>query len=297
MGIYDRDYYREESRGGFTGGSLSMVTILMLINAGVFLVNLLFFPAKPGEQAQLIKWFALEPDMFSRPWEAWQLVTYGFLHDPTSIWHILMNMFVLWLFGRDIETIYGRKEFLAFYLSTIVLAGVVWLAAQTVFFPGNTGPVVGASGGCMGVAVLFACHYPKRMLLFWGVIPIPAWLIIGFYVLKDFVGFAAQTQPGADAQQVAVEAHLGGAACGALFFKTRWHLGRLLGIFGGALAGNPFGRRPRLRVHRDEAEDHDLSAQVDAILAKISREGEQSLSVAERRILEDASRRYQRRNR
>src|ERR1051325_4825101 len=108
MGIYDREYYREEPRGGMFADR-AMVTNLVLINVGVYLAQMIFdqqAPARLDEQP-LVAALSLDPGFFHHPWQFWRLITYGFLHDTSNIAHILFNMFGLWFFGREVEGIYG----------------------------------------------------------------------------------------------------------------------------------------------------------------------------------------------
>ncbi|HEY2840561.1 MAG TPA: rhomboid family intramembrane serine protease, partial [Pirellulales bacterium] len=112
MGLYDREYYREERTGWRLGGDHSMVNILIAINVAVFLAELVFGGAEPWRPGGFVDHLCVHGDLFLKPWNAWQLLTAGFAHDPGNIFHILFNMFALWLFGRDVEAIYGRNEFL-----------------------------------------------------------------------------------------------------------------------------------------------------------------------------------------
>src|SRR5262249_41045216 len=98
MGIYDREYYRDEPRRPGIG-SWSAVTTLIVINVAVFIadmlspVNVIDRRNFAIEQIETGRWIdthlKLSADLFSHPWNAWQLVTYGFIHDPNSIMHIL----------------------------------------------------------------------------------------------------------------------------------------------------------------------------------------------------------------
>jgi hypothetical protein len=97
------------------------------------------------------------------------------------------------------------------------------------------------------------------------------------------------------ANGVANVAHLGGAAFGFVYFRSHINLGRLMPRKLSDISGSLFRLRPKLRIHDPADEVVDLNRQVDEILEKISREGEASLTKKERRTLEDASRRYQRR--
>lgn len=279
MGLYDRDYIRDDEQPGFfLGGQRSMVTTLILINVGVFIVDAL-------SEGWLVDHMALEGDLFRRPWNAWQLLTAGFLHDPQSLRHIGWNMFELWLFGRDVEAIYGRKEFLRLYLSLIVLSSLVWAISAAAMH--RSGPMLGASGAVVGVMILYVLHYPHRTFLLFFVVPVPAWLLGTMCIVQNVLGF------GTGMGEIAYEAHLAGAAFAYVYYATGWNLGRWLP---GGFSLRALKPRPKLRVHEPDREE-SLTDQVDRILEKITREGEQSLTAQERHILEDASRRYQQRRR
>lgn len=276
MGIQDRSYIREDEHGGWLGGR-SMVINLILLNVAIYVADLVF-------DHRLSDIFSLKSDLFERPWQFWQLLTYGFLHDPHDLRHILYNMFGLWFFGSDVEGVYGRAEFLRFYLSAIILSGLVWAIATAA--SGGAGVLIGASGGIMGVTVLFVMHFPRRLIYIWGVLPVPAWVLGAIYVVFDVLGAASNSG------NVAHVAHLAGAFYGFVYYRTRLNLGRLVPR---RLSATLFRLRPRLRIHDPQEEQRDLNKSVDDILEKISREGEASLTKQERRTLEEASRRYQRR--
>jgi membrane associated rhomboid family serine protease len=296
MGLYDRDYVREEPRGFFLGGNRSVVTNLILLNVGVFLVDVLFCAHDLEDRSvahYLSDWMEVSADVFHQPWMAWQLLTCGFAHDPTNIWHVAGNMFMLWLFGRDVETIYGRREFLTIYLTMIVVASLAWVVSQVVLFGGfATHYLLGASGAVAGIMILNVLHFPRRLFYFWGVFPVPAWLLATLYIGQDVMGYnnSLRTRSGG----VAFEAHLAGAAFAFLYYYTGWNFGRLMPR---RLSWSMLKRRPKLTLHQPPRREEDLGRQVDRILEKISREGEASLTQAERRTLEEASRHYQQRRR
>ena len=202
--------------------------------------------------------------------------------------HILLNMFGLWLFGTDLEGIYGRAEFVRIYLAAIVVAGLVWFGIEAA--NDAQAILIGASGGVMGLMILFVVHFPRRVFYVWGIFPLPAWALGILYVLMDISG---TIHP--DGAQVANVAHLAGVAFGLVYYQSGMNLGRLVPRRLSGLSGAAFRLRPKLRIHDPQDEARDLTAQVDEILAKISREGEASLTKTERRTLEEASRRYQRR--
>lgn len=276
MGIYDREYYRHDEPSGLLSGR-SMVVNLILANAGVFVANML-------TDGQLIEWLALSSRFFDQPWEVWRLVSYGFLHDPRDIMHIVLNMFGLYIFGREIEDRLGSLEFLRFYLVAIVVAGLVWLGAERV--SGRPGYLIGASGAVTGVILMNIFYAPNRRVYLFGVLPMPGWVFGTLFILGDAFGAANHST------SVAHSAHLAGAAFAAAYYYLHWNLGSLVP---GKLLKKL--RSPRLKVLRPEDDPRDLNLQVDDILEKISRKGEASLTAAERRTLEEASKRYQRRQR
>jgi membrane associated rhomboid family serine protease len=251
---------------------------------------------------------ALSADLFYKPWNFWQLFTSGFAHDSKDVWHIGLNMLALWFFGREVEVIYGKRLFLSLYLTLLVMSGVFWVAAENWLLHPATevalaqdrfASCVGASGAVFGIVVVFVLHYPTRQLLFFGLFPIPVALLAGLYLLQEYIHFKGAVAGGVS--HIAHAAHLAGAGFGALFYYTRFTLLSLVPDFLLRLGEGKrvFRRRPKLRVHDPELADDedDLSMQVDAILEKISREGQASLTRQERRILEDASRRYQQKRR
>ena len=286
MGIYDRDYARDESPGIRLGGDRMMVTNLVLINVGVYLLQLLTHGER-GNHGWITENLSLQSDLLSRPWQCFQLLTYGFLHDPRGLMHILFNMYGLWFFGRDMEWRYGRREFLSFYLSGVILAGLVWMMAH-IAFDASHAMMFGASGGVVAVLLLYCINYPKRTLLIWGLMPVPAWTIAVFVVFMDISG--AINRGGG----VAYTAHLAGAVYGFIYFSTGWSLGRLLPRRFSLKSLKP---RPKLRVHEPDEKEDKVSQQVDEILRKIQTHGQDSLTKKERQILEDASRRYQQKHR
>jgi membrane associated rhomboid family serine protease len=287
MGIYDRDYYREDS-GRSMLGDWSAVTILIVINAAVFFIDMF------SDNHWLVGNLSLRPDLLTHPWRAWQLLTYGFLHDPRNLEHIGFNMFFLWMFGKDVEQIYGRKEFLRIYIAFVIMTGLAWVILQRVFQPDDPIGCIGASGAIMAIMAIYICHFPHRQFLLFFVIPAAAWVIGIFYVGLDFYGALSNTS------HVAHTAHLAGVAFGALYYKTGWSFAsivprKLPASWSAALRR----RRAKLHVPRDEPDDDenpyrppvDMKRRVDELLEKISREGEASLTNEERRELEEASRR------
>ena len=290
MGIYDREYYRSEEPGYHVSiASWSWTTKIVVINALVYVVQL---ATEPRGELSLYSsgWFTdtfkLHADWWTHPWMVFQLLTSGFLHSPDSRTHILFNMLLFWFLGRELEARYGAKEFIAFYLASIVAGSLAWSASK--YFWGNPqAAAYGASGGCAAVLVLFAFNFPRRELLLWFIIPVPAWLVALVFIGLDIHG--AVTHP----DHIGYEAHLGGALFAFAYFQFHLRLSRFLP---GSFALPSFKRRPKLRVHRPEPQDEGgLDSHVDDILRKIQESGMESLTRKERQILEKAGQEYKRR--
>ena len=148
--------------------------------------------------------------------------------------------------------------------------------------------MMGASGAVVGVLILFVFHFPKQTILFMFVLPMPAWLFGMLLVAGDLYG--AINRP--EGSNVAYTVHLTGAAFAFLYHRFGWRLSGLVGL---RFSWPRLRRRPKLRLHDPQRREADLSAEVDRILEKVHRSGEASLTRKERRVLENASREYQRR--
>jgi membrane associated rhomboid family serine protease len=293
MGIYDREYYRRDGPSflGSLANTGQVCKWLILINVGVFVLQLIL--QDPFTDALL-----LEPDAVLGG-QVWRLLTYAFLHEPHSLWHILFNMLFLWWFGTRIEDRYGHSEFLTFYLVSAVLGGLLYEAAAVVHWI-EPAPCLGASGAVTAVLVLYAFHYPRDIIYIWFILPVPIWLLVGFQVVSDAYLFANRAHTG-----TAVAVHIGGAAFAFLYQKFDL---RLLSLVPDFRAWRRQRGRPQLRLYREEETpqpvsvaappgdvDEHLEAKLDAVLEKVARHGQSSLTEGERQILLRASEVYKRR--
>lgn len=207
------------------------------------------------------KFLGLNPPMIKRGM-VWQFVTYIFTHG--SFLHILFNMFVLYMFGVQIESKWGTKEFLTYYLFTGVFAGL------TSFFlmPYLT---VGASGAIYGLLLAFGMTWPERMIYLWFFIPIKAKFLV---VLIGGIEFVMAVFAGDSG--IAHVAHLGGLVAGLIYIllrnkiqKQRHYREKILD----------------LENYLNNKEEHKA---VDEILDKIIKYGMGSLSSNEKKRLIDA---------
>ncbi len=315
MGLGDRDYYRP---GGFGGFSFlpPVIKKLLIINGIVFFIQILAqsmrFGGIPGE-LYLNKFFALVPlsgidysmgngDTFSMIFLPWQLITYQFMHG--GFWHIAMNMFILWMFGMEIENYWGSKKFLIFYLLAGVVGGLLHLVASP--FVSGGAPTIGASGAVYGVMVAFAMFFPDRYIYIYFLLPVKAKYLVVILMVFEFMSVESM-------DLVAHLVHIGGAASAVIFIlldrKYHFNFDRL---FSGAAksssssSGSDFNfkqtfRRPfKKEGGVEEAKFYEINSQsksdeaidqgeIDRILDKISQSGYQNLTEKEKRILFEAS--------
>jgi len=138
----------------------------------------------------------------------WTLLTSCFSHRDAT--HLLVNMLVLWVFGRDILGIIGPAQFIRLYIVGGILASIGHVAISMMTL--DPSPALGASGSVMAIAVIFASLFPRRTLLLNFFIPVPAALAVAGYIALDVFG-AFQGSTG-----IAHGAHLGGAAYGGWFW-------------------------------------------------------------------------------
>jgi membrane associated rhomboid family serine protease len=305
MGLYDRDYGRDErTPWDRVENPRSMVITLIVINAVVFLVNILFYKQQTdplnGDVVRsyyINEWLAVYGSTVAKPWMWWQFLTYGFVHDTNSIFHLLFNMFGLFVFGRDVEHRMGRSEFLRFYLVAIVAGGIVGAVTNAAYgsylgLPQAAwGATIGASGAVIATAVLFACYFPNREILLMLVFPVKAWVLAVGFVFFDLLG-AIRVAMGADSS-TAFTVHLAGACFAIGYYFLHWNL-RWLNI--GAIGELPArmrqrSRRMKLKLHDPDKKVEREAEEADRILAKIHLSGESSLTSSERKTLERYSRR------
>ncbi len=296
MGIQDRDYYREGpsflDRVGQQGATVWIVAITCGVFFGQMFSGLMKSP--------LVQIGAYDPDRILAG-EVWRLLTAVFLHG--GLWHLFFNMLVLYWAGQRVEEMRGGREFALFYLISGVFANLLYLAVYVAgLCPATT--AVGASGAVTAILVVFACYFPHRLLLFF-VIPVPAWGLVVLFVGLDVIGAFG----GGDAN-VAYIVHIGGALFGLVYYQSGWQFSRLF-------ARPPRVRaRPKLRIAAPPPEeqtpepvgapveaplkpaaaaDEQLEAKLDAVLEKVSKHGQESLTADEREILFRASELYKKR--
>lgn len=299
MGIHNREYYRDdEPRGpmqpssGFRQDGWAVKWIIGVCVATYFLQSATGQVVNGQLQRGVTDLFSLHLAGL-RDLQLWRIFTYGICHGYVG--HLFFNMFGIFVFGRMLESGYGSKETLAFFASSVAISGLVQLAVSP------QAPVIGASGGAYALMALAAMNFPRTpmQLLF---IPIPIelrWMAIGF-------GVYGLVQGG----NIAHAAHLGGAAVGVLYFlsgirllpggrnqfssqsQSRFSIASLISKLVPKRKPNP-KRAPEVKLYEPPAEQ--LERDVDRLLDKINREGQDSLTKEEKEILVKASESYRNR--
>jgi membrane associated rhomboid family serine protease len=301
MGIYDREYYRGETRGsGWFSGLAPACKTIILINVVVFVLQMM------SRGGRLDYWLAASGEGIFEQGRVWQLLTATFLHSQQYPLHLVFNMLFLWMVGREMESMYGSRDFVAMYLGAAIFSTFCWAAADYAQHGGRGVPMIGASGAVLAVVVLYTLYYPRREVLLFFVLPVEMWLLLVVYLFIQAWRFLQ----GGDTSE-AVASHLSGAAFGYLYktFDLRW-----------SRLSWKRARRPRLRVVSPEPREKSVSRpagptwspepatankpsttavlpeeqldeRLDEVLAKIAREGRSGLTEDENRILQEASQR------
>ncbi len=241
-------------------------------------------------------WFALDAHKVANG-QIWRLLTAGFCHDRNSIWHLLINMVFLWVFGRRLEDRYGREEFGLFYVASLIFSSLVFVGMA--LYAGSHTPAMGASGAIWGIVALYALLYPYESVYVYF-FPVQIRILAGIYFLADLhpLLLTLSGEPRFD-EGVAHAAHVGGAIFGFLYWYRNLELLPLLGREPRRRIFRPSRRwksdaepriikmQPRVRTFASEDETA-IEQQMDRVLERISQEGEDSLSQEDREILEKA---------
>jgi membrane associated rhomboid family serine protease len=315
-------YYQTNYGGGLGRFSLfsPVIKTLLISNVVIYLLQhwflgLLTVGGVPME-AYIMRYFALQP-IGSDAFYPWQLITYQFMHG--GFLHLLFNMFALWMFGSELESIWGGRRFLTFYFLSGMGAGLLQLLVS--YLLGSGAPTVGASGSINGVMLAFGFMFPDRPILMFPIFfPIPAKFFVLFWLAIDLISGVT----GAD-RGVAHFAHLGGALVGYLLLRFGDDMGIFTGIdrvvdtltgrrnlvqprrkiydinatssynrYGDDETDTPTRSSPTSWLRRDNTAsrtDREITQEeVDRILDKIAHSGYNSLSNEEKRILNEASR-------
>ena len=266
------DLHRPLSAAGFKGA----VKWIILVS-GVVLILQQF------EGAPLIAYLGLTPVDVLRHGRVWELVTYFWLHG--GLFHWLFNMFILWMFGRELEVRWGTAAFVRFVLVTMLGSA----ACVLLLSPHSTIPTIGSSGVVFGLLVAFAMVFPEATMYLYFVIPVKAWQAAAIFAFIElFASF------GGGGEGIARFAHLGGMLTGFLYLR---YAGRLTGPFEHVYERWQFSHERHQRMkqaYKPGVELHEVTDEVahevDRILDKILKEGVGSLSSREKELMNKYSR-------
>tara|TARA_B100001123_G_C15136029_1_gene957432 strand:+ start:233 stop:1069 length:837 start_codon:yes stop_codon:yes gene_type:complete len=258
-------------RKGFSRPNLTMpsgVKILVIINIAIFILMTL-----SGQQNSFFHSFGLVPKQVWWHLKIWQLFTYLFIHG--GFIHLFFNMFVLWMFGKDLEHQWGKNEFLVFYFACGIGAGII-----TVLYSINSFiPIVGASGAIYGLLVAYGFSYPNRMVYLYGLFPLKVkYMVVGLGGIAFFAFLSA------DQSNVSHITHLSGMIIGVLYInfisnwkniKMEYYRLRLKNLKQKSLSQND--------------KENQMKKKVDEILDKLNDSGWDSLTEKEEKFLSRAS--------
>jgi rhomboid family protein len=207
MSFYRTQYNPQIGLGGrITPG----VKGLLIANVGVFAIQVLVGLARTGADMEGI--FGLNPALVYQNGWVWQLVTYMFLHSTGWLSHLLLNMLMLWMFGTEVERVWGTKRFVKYYFICGIGAGLV----TCLLFQKST--TIGASGAVFGIMLAYGYLFPDRQILFWFIFPMRAFSFVLLCVGIELFSLLG-LQDG-----VAHFAHLGGMLFGYLYLKRIWRI-------------------------------------------------------------------------
>lgn len=250
-----------ESSNRLPGG----IRNLLIATVSVYVLQVL-----PYIQDYVLSFGALVPSLALKG-QVWRLVSYMFLHSPQSAWHILFNMLALWMFGVEIEQMWGTRRFVWFYFIAGAGSGVVSLF---LVFTGDI-PVIGASGAILGILTVYAYYFPHRKLLLFFLFPVSTRVAVIIFGAISIFG-AVQNTGG-----IAHLTHLGGIIVALVYLKYYNQVIQYV-YHREALHAE---KKMRQLAQQKMRNDRYFEEVIDPILKKISTQGIDSLSQQERNIL------------
>jgi len=195
-------YYRYRFSFGY--GLTPVIKKLMIVMGGVFLLQEVV-------SRMMVVYLGLVPALVWHELYLWQLFTYIFLHG--SIPHILFNLLALWMFGGELENLWGSRRFLFYFFFCGVGAGIITVLSTILLTPEyQLVPVIGASGAIYGLLLAFGWLFPNRQIYIYFLFPIPAKYFVIIFGLLEFIYFSRSGGGG-----ISHITHLGGLLFGLLY--------------------------------------------------------------------------------
>jgi membrane associated rhomboid family serine protease len=188
---------------------------LIIINISFWIIEVLLL--RFDSTQNIIKSLFLYPEQVMDG-KVWQLLTYSFFHDPSNIFHLILNMLVLFFFAYDLELKWGKRRFIFFYLISALVGGIFVLLESIIFIPAHYSvPTLGASGSIFALTTAFALSYPEKDI-YLIVFPIKA-----KYLIHIDLGIILLSYLSISNSNVSNAAHLGGMASAFLLIKIPWY--------------------------------------------------------------------------
>jgi membrane associated rhomboid family serine protease len=255
----------------------SVVTWLIMANIAVYILELI---SLNWSRTLFLTTFGLSLNGL-RNFCFWQPITYMFVHDPYDVFHIVMNMLGLYIFGSEFERTFGWQRFLQFYTICGVAGAMAYLALSLIVpMPYQILPLVGASGAIFGLLIAATIFFPAIqvvLIIFPMSVRVFALIYAGILLVQMLTG---------QVRNLGGEVcHVAGAAAGMLVFYAWGMMPRIRvgsGRLGARLEENAWARRQR--------QASEQQAEVDRILAKIHHQGLGSLTRREKNVLAEATR-------
>lgn len=194
-------YYYRRPHISFGSPLTPVVKKLLIISGAVFLLQ-----AVVGHQMNLI--FGLVPLLVWQKFFLWQLGTYMFLHG--DIFHLLFNLFALWMFGCELERYWGSKMFTKYFLITGVGAAI----CTVLITPNLLVPTIGMSGAIYGILLAYGWYFPNRLIYIYFLFPIKA-----KYFVMIFGAIELYASLGGTGGGIAHITHLGGMVFGLVYLN------------------------------------------------------------------------------
>lgn len=259
--------YRSSSRRPSLS-SAQGVKYIIYICVGVFFLQ--WIARSFANSSKYLYYLALMPKAVTEDFFVWQLVTYIFLHG--GIFHLFINMFILWMFGSFMERVWGTKEFLKYFFITGIGAGLFWI-----LLAGTNKPTVGASGAIYGLLLAYGLTFPNRYVFIFFLFPLRA-----KYAVILFGGIELFGTLGGRGGGIAHLAHLGGMLVGFIYLKVFPYLKNSV--------SKKNDTTTDFKIYSNKEDEHDK--RINRILDKIMEKGIESLTPEERKILKESSDKY-----
>ena len=267
------NYQFQSNRGDFSyNSSLFSEAIKVLITVN-FLIYVLQTISGPNVASDLWRLFGLVPKQVWSDLMLWQPFTYLFFHDSNP-WHVLMNMFVLWMFGTELERLWGREGFVKYYFITGVGSGIITGCIS----PNSLIPLIGASGSVFGIILAYGITFPNRTIYLWGIVPIRS------IVFVIFIGVLSLFSTINSTSNVSHVTHLAGMIIGYIFLKRKWRLGSIVFYIRKKIIEYQIFREEKKVFYNKKLENN-----IDILLDKINKSGFDSLSPDEEKELYENS--------